>query len=58
MKDQEIADRYGLNIEALKKDQIKLAKTLIIKDSENLASFNKIGAIESILIKNKIISVV
>ena len=57
MEEGEIASRYGLNIEKLKEDQIKLAKTIELKDKLDFDSIERIGAIDTIIVQNKIIAV-
>lgn len=52
----ELAKRYNLDLKALKEEQIKLAKSLKIKDAADFSAIERIGAIENICIKNKIIS--
>jgi deoxyribonuclease V len=58
MENEDILKRYGIDLEKLKKEQIKLAKTLELEDSFDFSSISRIGAIENILVKNKIISVI
>lgn len=57
MEKRDIAEKYGLDIERLERDQLKLAKNLEIKDSIDFSSVDRIGAIENILVKNQILSV-
>ena len=57
MEEIELAKKFGINLEALRGEQLKLAKTLQIKDSMDFSLIDKFGAIESIIVKNKIISV-
>jgi len=58
MEEGEIAKRYNLDLDKLKQEQIKIAKSLKIKDSIDFALTDKIAAIESITVKNKIISAI
>jgi deoxyribonuclease V len=58
MEEKEIADRFGLNIEELKRDQLKLAKNLEIKDRIDFDGDLKIAAIDNLIINNQIISAV
>ena len=52
----EILEKYKLEIQKYTKEQNKLVKTLELKDTKNIKEIEKIGAIENIFIKNKIIS--
>lgn len=54
MVKEDLLKKYNIDLEALKKEQLKLAKTLSIKDIG--VEFDRIGAIENVLVKNKIIS--
>jgi deoxyribonuclease V len=56
MEEGEIVKRYGLDLEKLKQEQIKLAKNLKIKDSMDFSLGEKIGAVDTIMVGNKIIS--
>ena len=58
MDDKELAQRFGLDLEALKKEQIKLAKGIGLKDSQDFSVATRFGAIETIIVNNRIISVV
>jgi len=58
MEEGEIAKRYGIDLDKLKQEQIKIAKILKIKDSIDFSLTEKIAAIESITVKNKIISAI
>jgi deoxyribonuclease V len=58
MKEAELIKKYGLDLEALKREQLKLSKNLQIKDSINFSSAERIGAIENIIVKNKIIAAI
>lgn len=58
MEEGEIIKRYNLDLEKLKQEQVKIAKSLKIKDSIDFSLTEKIAAIESITVKNKIISAV
>lgn len=57
-KEEEIAKRFNIDLEALKKEQIKLAKTLEIKDVVDFSNITRFAAIENIIIKNRIISAI
>jgi len=58
MEEAELIKKYNLDLNALKKEQIKLAKSLQIKDIVDFSTIDKIGAVENIITKNKILSVV
>jgi deoxyribonuclease V len=58
MNEQELIEKYGLDIETLKKEQIKLYKNIILKDAIDFSSASRFGAIENILVGNQIISAV
>lgn len=56
--EEEVAKKFGIDLEALKKEQVKLAKELKLKDSLKISEITKIGAIASLIIKNRIISAI
>ena len=56
-KKEELIQKYGIDLKKLEDEQIKLAKTLEIKDVIDLKNINYIGVIETLLVKNKIIAV-
>ena len=58
MDEKELIEKYSIDIEALKKEQIKLARELSLKDSQDFSLATKFGAIENIAIKNQIISAI
>jgi len=58
MDEKELIAKYNIDIEALKREQIKLAKNLVIKDSMDFSLATRFGAIENLCIKNKIISAI
>jgi len=58
MEKEELIEKYGINLKKLEDEQIKLAKTLEIKDKIDLKDIKYIGAIETILVKNQIIAAV
>lgn len=58
MNEGELIKKYGLDIEVLKKEQIKLAKSIEVKDSVDFSFASMFGAVESVLINNQIISVI
>jgi deoxyribonuclease V len=56
MEPEEIAKKFNINIEKLKREQEKLAKMLKIKDSIDFSNIDKIGAIDNAFFQNQIIS--
>lgn len=56
MEKEELARRYGLDLKKLELEQIKLSKSLEIKDKLDLDNVTRIGAIENFIVQNKIIS--
>jgi deoxyribonuclease V len=54
----EVIKKYNIDLEKLKKEQIKLAKSLVIKDSIDFELADRIAGIDNIFFKNRIISVV
>jgi deoxyribonuclease V len=58
MDEDELIAKYGIDIELIKKEQLKFAKEIKIKDSSDFSIASRIGAIENILVKNQIISVI
>ncbi len=56
MEEKELIARYGLDIESLKKEQIKLAKSISAKDSTDFSVASLFGAIENFIVGNKIVS--
>jgi len=58
MDEAELIKKYGLDIEALKKEQLKLAKEISLKDAEDFSLAERFAAVENMLVKNKIISAV
>jgi len=57
MEEKELAERYGISIESLRNEQLKLAKSLDLKGNINISNIERIGAIETVIVKNKIIAV-
>ncbi len=57
MDEAELIKKYDINIEAIKQEQIKLAKDIISKDSQDFSLADKFGAIDSIIVQNRIVSV-
>jgi len=58
MEEEEIVKRYGLDLEKIKQEQVKISKLLKIRDIIDFSFTEKIAAIETITVKNKIISAV
>jgi len=57
MDKEELIQKYGIKIKSLEQEQIKLAKSLEIKDIIDFSEVQRIGAIENFIIRNNIISV-
>ena len=55
---EEKARRYNIDIKKLEQEQIKLAKSIVLKDSIDFSLANRIAGIENIFFKNKIISAI
>lgn len=55
MEPEDIAKKYGIELEKLEKEQERLAKELNIKDKIDLSLIEKYGAVDTIFIKNKIL---
>ncbi len=58
MDKQELIKKYGIDVEKLEKEQIKLAKQLEIKDKIDFSLADKFGAFFTSFVKNKILSCV
>jgi len=58
MEREELVEKYNIDIEKLKQEQMKLAKTLEIKSSLDMGAVNRVGAIVNIVVKNQIISAI
>jgi len=58
MDESELIKKYNIDIEMLKREQLKLAKVLTFKDSQDFSLIDKIGAVETAIIQNKIVSVI
>jgi deoxyribonuclease V len=56
MKPEEIAKKYGIDLNKLEKEQKKMAEQLEIKDSMDFSAVERIGAIDNAFFQNKIIS--
>jgi len=56
MDESELIKKYGLDIESLKKEQIKLSKEITTKDSQDFSVATRFAAIETLLVKNSILS--
>src|SRR3989338_3091240 len=55
MESEKLVKKYGIDLEKLEKEQIKLAEQLEIKDKIDFSLADRFGAIETIFIKNKIL---
>ncbi len=58
MDEKELIEKYNINIESLKAEQIKLAKEINLKDSQDFSNAERIAAVENLIVKNQIISAV
>ena len=54
---EELGKKYGIALGELEKEQIKLAKTLELKDKIDFKLIEKIGAVDNSYFKNNIVSV-
>lgn len=57
MDEKELIAKYGIDIEALKKEQNKLSKEIEAKDAQDFSNVDRIAAVENIIIRNQILSV-
>jgi len=55
MEREELIKKYGIDIEKLEDEQIKLAKQLDIKDKIDFSLADRFGAIDIVFVKNKIL---
>jgi len=58
MDKEEIAEKYGINLEKLKIEQEKIYKTLSLKDTKNFDEISHIGGCYNVYQENKIISAI
>jgi deoxyribonuclease V len=56
MQEEELLNKFKIDLEKLRKEQLALAQKLKIKDSIQIENINLIGAFENIIVKNQIIS--
>ena len=56
MDKEEIVARYGIDLKKLESEQRALAKHILIKDELDFSKVEKIGGIDTIFVKNRIIS--
>jgi len=56
MRDEEIAEKFNIDLRKLRLEQLKLAKQVKIEDSFDFSNVQLVGAIENIFFKNHIIS--
>jgi len=54
----DIARKYGIDLEKLKREQEKLAKNLELKDEINFDLIERVAGVDNVFFKNKIISAV
>jgi deoxyribonuclease V len=57
MDENELAEKYGIDLKLLKEDQIKISKDIVLKDSQDFSLATRFGAIASVLVRNQIVSV-
>lgn len=55
MENEDILKKYNLNLDDLKKEQLKLAKNISAKDAMDFNSIERFGAVDTLLVKNQII---
>jgi|SRR3989344_3812635 len=53
---EELIKKYGIDIENLKKEQIKVSKDLEIKDKIDFSLVDRFGAVDNTFINNKLLS--
>ncbi len=58
MDEKELIEKYKIDLEALKKEQLNLAKEVKLKDITDFSLINRLGAVENICVGNKIISAI
>ncbi len=58
MDQEELLKKYGIDLEVLEKEQMKLAKNLKLKDKIDFSLVETYGAIDNIFIGNKMLSCV
>lgn len=57
-EEKELAERYGIDLDKLRREQEKFAKQLSVRDSTNFNQIVKIGGISNVFFQNKIISAI
>jgi deoxyribonuclease V len=55
-KAEELAKKYNIDLDALRIEQLKLAKELVIKDKIDFSLADRFGAVENIFFNNKLLS--
>ena len=55
IRKKELSDKYGIDFDKLEKEQIELAKELVISDKIDSELFDKFGGVDITFIKNKIL---
>ena len=58
MDEADLIKKYGIDMEALKREQIKLAKGLSIKDSTDFSLATRFAAVDNAVINNRIIAAI
>lgn len=58
MDKEEVASRYGIDLSKLEKEQRELAKHVVTKDEIDFSKVENIGGIDTIFVRNRIISAV
>ncbi len=51
-------EKYGIDLEKLKREQLKLSKNLELKDKIDFSLVERVAGVDSVFFKNKIVSVV
>jgi len=55
LRKNEIAEKYGIDFDSLEKEQLKMAKEILLKDKIDFSLVERYGAVETIFFKNKIL---
>jgi len=55
---KEVVEKYGIDLEKLKREQLKLSKNLEFKNKINFDLIDRVAGIDNVFFKNKIISAV
>jgi len=54
----ELAKKYGIDFDSLEKEQVKLAKDVVVEDGFDMGLVERYGAVESVFVGNRILSCV